>query len=45
MAIIIFSVLNSASNDSSVVKLPGPAINGNASGNTELLASADSSSL
>ena len=28
-----------------MIKLPGPAINGNASGNTELLASADSSSL
>ena len=35
IAIIIFSVLNSALNDSKVVKLPGPAIRGNASGNTE----------
>ena len=32
-ATIIFSIANSALNDNRVVKLPGPAINGKASGN------------
>ena len=41
IAIIIFSVLNSAFRDNRVVKLPGPAINGNARGKTELLAKSD----
>ena len=45
-ATIIFSILNSARKESKVVKLPGPAINGNAKGNTEaVIALLPSSSL
>lgn len=44
-ATIMFSVLNSARSDNKVVKLPGPAINGNASGNTVAVTADCSSSL
>ncbi len=45
MAITIFMVENSALNESNVVKLPGPANKGNASGNTEAVLAFVSSSL
>ena len=44
-ATIIFSILNSARKDKSVVKLPGPAINGNAKGKTDAVMPPSFSSL
>ena len=45
IATTIFIVANSALNESIVVKLPGPAINGNANGNTDAVTELESSSL
>ena len=45
MANTIFMVENSALKDSNVVKLPGPANNGNANGNMEAVLALVSSSL
>ena len=45
MATIIFSILNSALKDSKVVKVPGPAIKGNAKGNIDALVAVFSSCL
>ena len=44
-AMMMFSILNSALNDNKVVKLPGPAIKGNANGNTDAVIALFSSSL
>ena len=41
----MFSIANSALKDNSVVKLPGPAMSGNANGNTEAVMAPEPSSL